>query len=155
MTAPDVLATLLRAIAQGTEAKASKQNAILLEAATTLHEFIRVEAENTRLRAALAQSDNPCAYCTLPADKWAECKSGFPGCARADDAMGCPELGARLKYEAEQSRNAKLKTALTWYAEKASSLAKKDWHKNAAYAEAIFVELTLDAGECARRALED
>lgn len=56
-------------------------------------------AENERLRAALAQSDLPCAYCSLPKDEWAKCASGFPGCDRADDAMGCPELGARLSIE--------------------------------------------------------
>lgn len=54
------------------------------------------EAENTRLRAALAQSELACVYCTLPSDEWAKCKSGFPGCARADDALGCPELGASM-----------------------------------------------------------
>lgn len=53
-----------------------------------------VVAENSRLRAALAMSDQPCAYCTLPADEVAKCASGFPGCARADDMVGCPELGA-------------------------------------------------------------
>ena len=56
-----------------------------------------VEAENTRLRAALAMSDRPCAYCSLPADEWAKCPHGFPGCARGDDAMGCPHLGASLE----------------------------------------------------------
>ncbi len=64
-------------------------------------------AENTRLRAALAKSDQPCAYCSLPADEWAKCASGFPGCDRADDAMGCPELGAALRAEAaERERDA-------------------------------------------------
>ena len=53
-------------------------------------------AENTRLRAALAHSDQPCVYCSLPADKWAECSRGFPGCPRGDDACGCPELGAAM-----------------------------------------------------------
>lgn len=61
-----------------------------------------VAEENTRLRAALAHSDQPCAYCTLPAERWGECQHGFPGCARADDAVGCPELGARM--EADQLR---------------------------------------------------
>lgn len=54
-------------------------------------------AEITRLRAALAMSDRPCAYCSLPADEWAKCPHGFPGCARGDDAMGCPHLGASLE----------------------------------------------------------
>ena len=55
------------------------------------------EAENTRLRAALANSQSPCVYCSLPADEWAKCQSGFPGCARADDAMGCPHLWSSLE----------------------------------------------------------
>lgn len=63
----------------------------------------QVEAENERLRAALAHSDQPCAYCSLPADEWSKCKSGFPGCGRADDAMGCPELGASLRAEAAEA----------------------------------------------------
>lgn len=58
--------------------------------------YEEVVAENTRLRAALAMSERPCAYCSLPADEWAKCASGFPGCARADDANGCPELGASM-----------------------------------------------------------
>jgi hypothetical protein len=57
------------------------------------------EAENTRLRAALAQSDRPCVYCTLPADEWSKCAQGFPGCDRADDAMGCPHLGASIERD--------------------------------------------------------
>lgn len=53
-----------------------------------------LRAENERLRAALATSKSPCVYCSLPAEDMAQCKSGFPGCSRADDLMGCPELGA-------------------------------------------------------------
>jgi len=70
-----------------------------------LPKFKRLEAENTRLRAALANSDQPCAYCSLPADEWNKCESGFPGCDRADDAMGCPHLGSGLE-------NARLREAL-------------------------------------------
>lgn len=70
------------------------------EAATALADMRgkleAAEGENTRLRAALANSDQPCAYCSLPKDEWAKCQHGFPGCDRADDAMGCPELGASL-----------------------------------------------------------
>jgi hypothetical protein len=62
------------------------------------------KAENTRLRAALANSDQPCAYCLLPAEEWAKCQSGFPGCARGDDAMGCPELGAAMVRDALQQQ---------------------------------------------------
>ncbi len=57
----------------------------------------QLEAENVRLRAALALSPAACRYCQLPANEWAKCKSGFPGCARADDASGCPEMGAHLE----------------------------------------------------------
>lgn len=55
--------------------------------------------ENTRLRAALAVSKSPCVYCSLPAEEWGKCESGFPGCPRADDASGCPELGAMMELE--------------------------------------------------------
>jgi hypothetical protein len=55
-----------------------------------------LRAENARLRAALAHSKDPCTYCALPADKFAECAHGFPGCGRADDMTGCPEFGATL-----------------------------------------------------------
>lgn len=40
----------------------------------------------------------------------------------------------------------KLRSALGWYGEKAKSLAEKDWRKHPSYAEAIFTELSLDAG---------
>lgn len=53
-----------------------------------------LERENTHLRAALATSKDPCIYCQLPAEEMAKCRSGFPGCARADDMSGCPEFGA-------------------------------------------------------------
>ena len=62
-------------------------------------ELAEATAENTRLRAALATSKDPCLYCQLPKDEMAKCRSGFPGCARADDLMGCPELGAALEVE--------------------------------------------------------
>ena len=56
-------------------------------------------ASDTRLRAALATSKDPCIYCLLPKEQMAECRAGFPGCSRADDLMGCPELGASLDSE--------------------------------------------------------
>lgn len=68
--------------------------------------------ENDRLRAALAQSDQPCAYCSLPRDEWEKCQHGFPGCSRADDAMGCPELGARMEADALRKRVEELEGAL-------------------------------------------
>ena len=70
-------------------------------------------AENTRLRAALANSTGACIYCSLPKENWAACKSGFPGCARADDAMGCPELGARIELHEANARIARLEEALS------------------------------------------
>lgn len=81
-----------------------------------------LEAEVERLRAALAQSDSPCAYCTLPADRWAECTHGFPGCARADDAMGCPELGARLELDQLRAEVERLRAEVERLKEKNSTL---------------------------------
>lgn len=75
------------------------KEALLAALESTSRALSEKEGENTRLRAALAQSDQPCAYCSLPKDEWAKCASGFPGCDRADDAMGCPELGARLALD--------------------------------------------------------
>lgn len=69
-------------------------------------------AEITRLRAALAASELPCQYCTLSKEDWAKCASGFPGCARADDAMGCPHLGAGLEVSHYRTDNQKLREAL-------------------------------------------
>lgn len=62
-------------------------------------ELTEATAENIRLRAALASSKDPCVYCQLPKDEMAKCRSGFPGCGRADDLMGCPELGAALEAD--------------------------------------------------------
>lgn len=72
---------------------------ILRESNSCLQNQIKsIQEENTRLRAALAQSPGACHYCQLPKDEWSKCKSGFPGCARANDAFGCPELGAMVEY---------------------------------------------------------
>lgn len=64
-----------------------------------MRELNEATAENTRLRAALASSKDPCVYCQLPKDEMSKCRSGFPGCSRADDLMGCPELGASLEAD--------------------------------------------------------
>lgn len=64
-----------------------------------MRELAEATAENNRLRAALASSKDPCVYCQLPKDEMAKCRSGFPGCARADDLMGCQELGASLEVD--------------------------------------------------------
>ncbi len=58
-----------------------------------------LQRENTYLRAALAHSDHPCVYCTRTKEEWNTCPFGFPGCPRGDDAMGCPELGARMALD--------------------------------------------------------
>lgn len=78
-----------------------------------MRELNEATAENTRLRAALASSKDPCVYCQLPKDEMAKCRSGFPGCARADDLMGCPELGASLEADRLESElaNARLDAA--------------------------------------------
>lgn len=70
------------------------------------------QAENTRLRAALANSDQPCVYCTLPAGDTAKCASGFPGCGRMDDAMGCPELGASVQLAAARAEAGRFRAEL-------------------------------------------
>lgn len=74
--------------------------------------FQKLLDENTRLRAALAVSKDPCAYCQLPAEEMAKCKSGFPGCARADDMSGCPEFGASLNVAQLQKDERRLQMKL-------------------------------------------
>lgn len=71
-----------------------------------------IEQENTRLRAALANSKDPCVYCQLPSERMAECRHGFPGCARADDMTGCPEFGAMLELHYRDERIAALEAML-------------------------------------------
>lgn len=55
--------------------------------------------ENDHMRASLANGPGPCAYCDLPRDQWGQCSSGMPGCARSDDAMLCPHVGAGMNEE--------------------------------------------------------
>lgn len=74
-----------------------------------LNEKIKeITEENGRLRAGFANSDHACIYCSLPSNQWNKCKSGFPGCERANDALGCPELGASLQLNAVQDKIQKL-----------------------------------------------
>ena len=75
-------------------------------------ELIRLREENTRLRAALACSKDPCLYCQLPAEELGKCKAGFPGCARMDDMTGCPNFGAAM--EADDLRGL-LRRWVNWY----------------------------------------
>jgi hypothetical protein len=44
-------------------------------------------AENTRLRALLANAEIPCIYCKLPRHNIKLCPRGFPGCGRMDDII--------------------------------------------------------------------
>jgi hypothetical protein len=90
-------------------------------------------AENTRLRAALANSKDPCAYCSLPKNEWSKCVKGFPGCDRADDAMGCPELGARLEADEATARVERAEAALAEFERRtrATSVCAEDQTKGA------------------------
>lgn len=86
--------------------------------------WAELEADNIRLRAALAMSKSPCAYCSLPAEEWSKCVNGFPGCDRADDAMGCPHLGAAMETSALEAECARLRedaARLDWMAEYAQN----------------------------------
>lgn len=62
-------------------------------------EVERLNRENDHMRASLANGGGACSYCSLPKEGWSKCRSGFPGCARADDAMLCPHVGASLDAE--------------------------------------------------------
>lgn len=75
-------------------------------------ELTEAAAENTRIRAALASSKDPCVYCQLPKDEMTKCRSGFPGCARADDLIGCPELGASFHAEELQQKLTEARTRI-------------------------------------------
>lgn len=44
-------------------------------------------ADNEVLRGIIAESDLPCLYCKLPKAEMNKCRSGFPGCGRADDLL--------------------------------------------------------------------
>lgn len=95
----------------------SDDNAAFIAACSGVAELLRaVVAENERLtkenahlRAALANSKDPCVYCQLPAERMAECRSGFPGCARADDMQGCPEFGAAMELHCVNEELASLR----------------------------------------------
>lgn len=64
-----------------------------MSSATTLEEL---RAENTKLRAMIANSKIDCVYCGLTKEDFQKCRSGFPGCDRADDMQGCPHLAESL-----------------------------------------------------------
>lgn len=56
-------------------------------------DLLEAAEENRGLRAAIANGRDACVHCSLPKAEWSKCASGFPGCARADDAAGCPWFG--------------------------------------------------------------
>lgn len=78
-------------------------------------ELTEATSENNQLRAALASSNDPCLYCQLPKDEMTKCRSGFPGCARADDLMGCPELGSAFEAERLERELAEAKIGAARY----------------------------------------
>lgn len=100
-----------------------------VQLAAVTKELAETQGENTRLRAALAQSSGACVYCSLPKEQWEACQSGFPGCARADDAMGCPELGARMELDEALARIKRLEEAgdaMAFYAHKGD---RENWEE--------------------------
>lgn len=50
-------------------------------------ELVRLRKENDALRKIVAESSMDCIYCGLSRDDMNRCRSGFPGCARADDML--------------------------------------------------------------------
>lgn len=78
---------------------AKELTALAIESKDRELALTKLEAEVIALRAALAMSDQPCVYCSLPASEMNRCELGFPGCDRADDALGCPHLGASLRVQ--------------------------------------------------------
>ena len=67
-------------------------------------EIHRLATENDKLHAITANSNLDCIYCSLPKTEWNACAHGFPGCARADDAMLCPHIGAEFETQETLSR---------------------------------------------------
>ncbi len=55
--------------------------------AEVTHCWNKMRDENDKLRVIIAKSELPCLYCKLDRSDMAKCRSGFPGCARADDLM--------------------------------------------------------------------
>lgn len=76
-----------------------------------LHSLALLQIENRKLRAQLANSPAPCAYCSLSREEWATCRAGFPGCSRADDAMLCPHVGEALETEEKLAQMTKERDA--------------------------------------------
>lgn len=53
--------------------------------------ILQLRQENDKLRFILADSNLPCIYCELSKSEMLKCRSGFPGCGRADDLMIMPD----------------------------------------------------------------
>ncbi|MDE2106855.1 MAG: hypothetical protein KGL39_57095 [Patescibacteria group bacterium] len=58
---------------------------VCAELAAATERAQKAEAENSCLHTVVAKANIPCVYCGL--DNMALCKSGFPGCAKADDII--------------------------------------------------------------------
>lgn len=58
-----------------------------------MSELAQLRAENDKLRALLANGSDPCVYCALSKADMGKCRSGFPGCGRADDMSCAPSAG--------------------------------------------------------------
>ena len=112
------------------KSEAQRADGFYLEKKEVEVERDTLRAEVERLRAALANSELPCVYCTLPKDEWAKCASGFPGCDRADDAMCARELRAEVeKWQyafAAQSRKLEAVLHIPGVKEALASLTKKE-----------------------------
>lgn len=64
----------------------------------------QLKKENTILRGLVAKLPIPCVYCGQP--NMAQCPSGFPGCAMADDMMAADdEVSRRLLKERQELRD--------------------------------------------------
>ena len=105
----------------------------------------------TRLRAALATSKDPCVYCQLPAEEMSMCRTGVHGCGRADDLVGCPEIGASLENDQLRARIRELKAALKPFADAASVY---DPDKGNDPSAAWFHDFTIGSLRRARAALD-
>lgn len=69
-----------------------------------MSEIDDLRKENDTLRALLGNSALPCVYCGLPAADQALCKSGFPGCSRADDQMLSQHFADGYRAEQAEKR---------------------------------------------------
>lgn len=66
-------------------------------------ELENLRRENNIIKTILSKAQIPCIYCGL--DDMSKCKSGFPGCAKADDLIcGEDEVFKRVCEERDQLR---------------------------------------------------